>query len=1196
MEKDHPEDLPTYTDAVRVRPWIYRRPKRRTVRLLAIACIAYFAFSTYKIASNTAKPSTNLLIERLHQDYATCASLKRNPAAKTSEKPRNYNKRWVNSTRPLLIRNATVWTGEPAAGTSDDDARLGKGYAWVRSDVFVDHGLIKKIRPVYNIDDLPRHTEIFDAHGRQLTAGIVDMHSHAGLGSVGNLQDDVNELSSDITPYVRSLDGLDPLQPEIQFIKSGGVTASLILPGSGNNMGGEAFVVKFAVGKQNGRAEISTQDMIADPDKNWRYMKMACGENPKRVYGKVGERGPFSRLGESWEFRHALEQARDYVRSQDEWCAAAESLGAERMTTYLPQELRWESLGAVLRGQVRVNTHCYTIPDLEAFVEHTNEFRFRVYAFHHAHQTYLVPEILKRAWGGAPAAALFADNMYYKVEAYTASEKAGKILYENNITPTYVSDNPVLNSQHVVFEAAKAYGYGLPYHAALAGVTSAPAELLGLGDQFGKIKETFDADIVLWDSDPLSVGATPVQVWIDGAAQFQDPVVLEKPESKPITPNPLLGKDVEVRELGGSAVFTGISRVFLGPNTNTTFLPREDLPAVAIIVGGALSCVGSCQDELAVAHASHIPVFALQNGYITPPFTSFGSSLGLIEIDAESDTQDGPPPKDGNGIARAIDGLQFGGKQLARAFEHGVTNAITAPSTGSIDARGISVGFRTNAKNVLQKDAVFDEEVAIHYVLSLGAKSEMGSISNALGELRGKLLEAVNGNSATVGAGADNTGPKTKDHYTEKAYLKRVVSGTLPLVLSAHSADTIASIIRLKTEIEAAIAMTLSTATPQPSPSPKLNFIILGASESHLLARELAAEQISIVLAPLLPHAQSWDQRRGLTGAPLTNGTVIDSLVKAGVLVGIGVEEVWETRDLGLLAGIAYANGEGRLGEQDALNLVGANFERMLRKGRGSGEERRRKWREEWLVWEGSPLEIGGRVRAVGGVESGNAPEIAFVHSLHFFAAPIVLTSPASRARLQVTMSSETSHFNAIQAETTFLQDFDPDHKVQKASLDIPLLWTGQSPFQKTTDDELRGKLETAVSRKGMGDKVHYADPDDRMYSVPKLNVNHVKLWYHSQPKEGARLSMAVDIRGHGCELIMPNQILDHEYPYDAQSRGDTTANITFKDTLVEMHVDHGVDVLTYNGDGHKLWVCYPPTAPNIRTLSKVDVHRYATL
>ena len=126
--------------------------------------------------------------------------------------------------------------------------------------------------------------------------------------------------------------------------------------------------------------------------------------------------GPFSRLGESWYFRHAFEEATKLKNAQDDWCDAADRLGARNMQTYLPEELKWESLIAVLRGQVLVNTHCYTIPDLEAYVRHTNEFKFSVRAFHHAHSTFLVPEVLKRAYGDRPpAAALFADNMNYKV-------------------------------------------------------------------------------------------------------------------------------------------------------------------------------------------------------------------------------------------------------------------------------------------------------------------------------------------------------------------------------------------------------------------------------------------------------------------------------------------------------------------------------------------------------------------------------------------------------------------------------------------------------------------------------------------------------------------------------------------------------------------------------------------------------------
>jgi hypothetical protein len=413
MDKSCPEDLPTYRDATysgstHRHAGLNRQRKRKIVRLAAVTCLAYLTYYAYKIAGNTTKPASILSITQLDQDYATCSALRKRPSQIAES--RHYNKRWIKGTPPLLIRNATIWTGEPISGTTEEDARAGKGWSWMKSDVLVERGLIVKIAEDISTHRLPHDTEIFEAKGRLLTAGVVDMHSHAGLSSVGNLDDDTNELSRDITPYVRSIDGLDPLQPEFEFIKSGGVTTSLFLPGSGNNMGGEAFVLKFAVGKKNGREEISQQDLFADPDRNWRYMKMACGENAKRTYGKAGEHGPYSRLGEAWEFRHALEQAQKYVREQDDWCTAADAIGAENMQTYLKQDLEWESLGAVLRGQVRVNTHCYTIPDLEAFVRHTNEFKFRVYAFHHAHQTFLIPEVLKRAWGGTPAAALFADN------------------------------------------------------------------------------------------------------------------------------------------------------------------------------------------------------------------------------------------------------------------------------------------------------------------------------------------------------------------------------------------------------------------------------------------------------------------------------------------------------------------------------------------------------------------------------------------------------------------------------------------------------------------------------------------------------------------------------------------------------------------------------------------------------------------
>jgi hypothetical protein len=378
--------------------------RSRAVRLMALCFVAFIVYAQWRQipasppnnSRSEAVSANGLSISKLQADLALCSKLRAKPTDPIGL-GRERNARYIDGHKPTLIRNATVWVGEPAEGTPPEAARAGQGWEWISADVFLEYGLIKQVGKDIAIANLPKDTIVWEANGRQLTAGVIDMHSHSGVDSLPELRgnDDVNEMSSDITPYVRSIDGIQPMDHQIQVIKSGGVTTSLVLPGSGNNIGGEAYVIKHAVGRSDGRREISAEDMLADPDKNWRYMKMACGENAKRVYGKVGERGPVSRLGESWEFRHAFEQAAKVNREQDDWCNAADALGVENMSSYLPhgQDLQWEALAAALRGQVHINTHCYTVPDLEAMVDHTNEFKFAVRAFHHAHQTFLVPEV-----------------------------------------------------------------------------------------------------------------------------------------------------------------------------------------------------------------------------------------------------------------------------------------------------------------------------------------------------------------------------------------------------------------------------------------------------------------------------------------------------------------------------------------------------------------------------------------------------------------------------------------------------------------------------------------------------------------------------------------------------------------------------------------------------------------------------------
>jgi imidazolonepropionase-like amidohydrolase len=240
-----------------------------------------------------------------------------------------------------------------------------------------------------------------------------------------------------------------------------------------------------------------------------------------------------------WRVRQAYEKARQIKEAQDDYCAAAVhgqwDLISDRA---FPEELQWESMVAILRGQVKVQTHCYEATDITNFVRISNEFRFPVAAFHHAHEAYLVPEVLRSAYGGTPAIAQFAAFSRYKREAYRHSQYAPRILAEEGIPVVMKSDHPAI-SRTLLHEAQQAHYHGLPWHIALTSVTTTPAKATGLDWRLGAIKPGLDADVVLWDSHPLALGATPSQVFIDGIPQLKG-LKVEKPKSLqevPKTPN-----------------------------------------------------------------------------------------------------------------------------------------------------------------------------------------------------------------------------------------------------------------------------------------------------------------------------------------------------------------------------------------------------------------------------------------------------------------------------------------------------------------------------------------------------------------------------------------------------------------------------------------------------------------------------------
>lgn len=244
MDFDNKSELPPYSAVAlehqhasppRPAPWARRHIRRsRAVRIVALACLAFIVYAQWRQIPSSSSGSrrllsnvSNLSIEKLQDDLATCSRLRSKPQDPIGL-GRDRNARYVDGHKPTLIRNATVWVGEPVAGTTAEEARLGKGFSWITADVLLEYGLIQKVDKDISLKTLPKDTIVWDAKGRQLTAGVIDMHSHAGVDSLPDLvgNSDTNELSADITPYVRSIDGIQPFDQQIQVIKSGGVTTS----------------------------------------------------------------------------------------------------------------------------------------------------------------------------------------------------------------------------------------------------------------------------------------------------------------------------------------------------------------------------------------------------------------------------------------------------------------------------------------------------------------------------------------------------------------------------------------------------------------------------------------------------------------------------------------------------------------------------------------------------------------------------------------------------------------------------------------------------------------------------------------------------------------------------------------------------------------------------------------------------------
>ncbi|KAH9831128.1 uncharacterized protein C8Q71DRAFT_305682 [Rhodofomes roseus] len=901
-----------------------RVSKTRVLRFIAAGLLTLSALVSVLLshASFIASERVQRVQVPLHaaEILRKCAALELKPGPPQDFHTRAQSDRFQPGTKPLLIRNATLWTGHL------------DGLEVVQGNLYLDKGLIGDVGEVA-VDMLDEEVTIIDANGAWVTPGIIDVHSHLAVEALPALEGaiDGNSLKGITQPWLRSIDALNTHDEGFKHSMAGGVTTSLILPGSANAIGGQAFVMKLRPTRERSPTSmlleppysLNGSDVDAPSPLRWRYMKHACGENPSRVYSGT-------RMDTAWAFRSAYDHARHIKVAQDDYCAKATAgdWNAVAEQTF-PEDLQWEALVDVLRGRVKVNTHCYEVVDFDDFVRLSNEFKFEVAAFHHAHEAYLVPDLLKSAYGRTPAIAMFFAFSRYKREAYRHSEFAPRILADNGIPVIMKSDHPAIQSRFLVNEAGYAHYYGLPENIALASVTSTPARTIGLDHRIGFLKKGYDADVVIWDSHPLSLSAAPAQVIIDGIPQLNPSYPAIKPASSqqaPHTPNWDEEAKTTLEHEGlpplepaqsteGVVVFTNVTSAWVrdtGDSEIVNLLAATGVIGTVVVRAGRVVCHGSmydCVSYTSSAEATHVD---LQGGALQPGLITSGSAIGLQEIAMEVSTTDGetydPLSVDVPAIAgglgympRAVDGLQFGTRDALLAYRHGVTVAVSAPIHSSF-LGGLSTAFSLGAPHKLQKGAVVQEVTAVHVKL---APEGVPSVSTQVATLRHLLLNPTDGDAAK--------------------YFRLVTNGTLPLIVEANSADIIATVIQLKEEVE------VETGTP-------LTVTISGGGESHILAKELGEASVGVILKPPRPYPMQWDHIRYLPGPPASADSAIAVLLKHNVTVALGPQGVtnedsmytWAVRNLRFDAAWAHLEAPDVVDKASAIAIASSNVVRLL--------------------------------------------------------------------------------------------------------------------------------------------------------------------------------------------------------------------------------------------------------------------------
>lgn len=382
----------------------------------------------------------------------------------------------------ILIKNAKIYT---MAGDVIENG-----------SILIKEGIIEEVG-----EDLiaPLGVETIDAEGRMLTPGFVDAHCHLGLfeEGIGFEGSDGNEMVDPVTPQLRAIDAINPMDISFREAYEGGVTTAVTGPGSANVIGGSFLAIKTYGDRVDNM-------VIKDPV----AMKIAFGENPKRVYDSQ-KKSPVTRMATASMLRETLFKARTYMEKKDD----------EDISKRPDYDMKMEALLPVLRKEIPLKAHAHRADDIFTSIRIAKEFDVDL-TLDHCTEGHLIADELAKEGRAAIVGPTFGSRS--KFELQNKSFQTPKVLVEAGVKIAITTDAPVIPLQHLALCAGLAVNDGLDEMEALKAITINAAEISGIEDRVGSIEKGKDADIVIFDGNPLrDIDARPKYTIINGKIVYR---------------------------------------------------------------------------------------------------------------------------------------------------------------------------------------------------------------------------------------------------------------------------------------------------------------------------------------------------------------------------------------------------------------------------------------------------------------------------------------------------------------------------------------------------------------------------------------------------------------------------------------------------------------------------------------------------